>query len=187
LGRRSRKRKPSATTRTAAVFEKKGPPAPDPDTKTSDVSRKPDRYARSRAKDEAVRRSLVPLEEGERPGAVTVGAVVCGALGVANVALFAAGVDVKGTKPSLVGVLAFMVLMVACAYGMLRARYWAVLGFEALLGVTIVIAGLSLIVASNITALVLCLAIIGLGGWLFWKLVKAMARIQMPERPRARS
>jgi hypothetical protein len=169
LGRRSRTRKPSATLRPAE------PASP------------PDRYARSRAKDEAARQSLVPLEAGERPGAVTVGAVVCGVLGVANVVLFAAGVDVKGTKPSLVGVLAFMVLMIACAYGMLRSRYWAVLGFEALLGVTIVVAGLSLIVASNVAALLLCLAILGLGGWLFWKLVKAMARIQMPERPRAGS
>jgi uncharacterized iron-regulated membrane protein len=37
-------------------------------------------------------------------------------------------------------------------------------------------------VASNVAAAVFCLAIIGLGGWLFWKLVRALARLQMPER-----
>jgi len=171
LGRRSRQaRKPSAARPATPP-----PPAAPP----------PDRYARSRAKNDEVRASLEPLGENERPGAVTVGAIVCALLGLANVVLFAAGVEVRGTKPSLLGVGAFTILMLACGYGMLRARYWAVLGFEALLGVTIVVAALSLAVASNASALVLCLAIIGLGGWLFWKLVRAMARIQMPERPSA--
>jgi hypothetical protein len=142
----------------------------------------PDRYARSRAKNDELRAGLEPLAPGARPAAVTVGAVICALLGLANVVLYAAGTEVRGTKPGLLGVAAFTVLMGACAYGMLRARYWAVLGFEALLGVTIVVAALSLAVASNVSALVLCLAIVGLGGWLFWKLVRAMARIQMPER-----
>jgi hypothetical protein len=172
LGRRSRARKPSAARPRAAT-----PPAAPP---------APDRYARSRARDEAIREGLEPLGQDERPGAVTVGAIVCALLGLANIALFAGGVKVHGTKPSVTGVAAFTVLMLACGYGMLRARYWAVLGFEALLGVTIVIAALSLAVASNVSALLLCVAIVGLGGWLFWKLVRAMARIQMPERKPSR-
>jgi hypothetical protein len=57
-----------------------------------------------------------------------------------------------------------------------------VLGFEALLGITVAIAALSLLVASNLAAVALCLVIIGLGGWLFWKLVRVMARLQAPER-----
>jgi cation transport ATPase len=171
LGRRSRTRKPSADLKTAAAVRQ-------------EEAARPDRYAGSRAKDEAVRQSLEPVAPGDRPTAVAVGAVVCAVLGIANVALFAGGVEVRGTKPSLVGVLAFTALMITCGYGMWRSRYWAVLGFEALLGVTLVVAGLSLAVASNVSALVLCLAILGLGGWLFWKLVRAMARIQMPERGR---
>jgi hypothetical protein len=165
LGRRSRKRSVAPQTRAAMG----------------------DRYARSRERDEAARQALEPLPPGERPRAVTVGAIVAVALGIANVALYAAGVDVRGAKPGVGGVLLFAGLMGATAYGMWRARYWAVLGFEALLGVTLLIAGLSLAVASNVLAVVLCLGILGLGGWLFWKLVKAMARIQMPERPAARS
>jgi len=37
--------------------------------------------------------------------------------------------------------------------------------------------------ASNVVTLLICLAVIIPAGTLFWFLVKAMARIQMPERP----
>ena len=52
-----------------------------------------------------------------------------------------------------------------------------------LLGLAIVIFSLLLISAESILALVISLAVIGSAGTLFWFLVKAMARIQMPERP----
>ena len=39
-----------------------------------------------------------------------------------------------------------------------------------------------LAVASNVLAVVLCVAVIVPGGFLFWKLIRAMARIQMPTR-----
>jgi uncharacterized membrane protein YhaH (DUF805 family) len=80
-------------------------------------------------------------------------------------------------------VLAFCAIMLAAAVGMWRRRYWAVLGFEVLLGVVLVFAGLSLLLASNWRGALLCVAIIALAGTLFWKLVRAMARIQMPSRP----
>ena len=79
-------------------------------------------------------------------------------------------------------VIAFAVLMGGAALGMWLGVYWAVLLFQALLGITIVIAALSLLVASNVAAVALCAAIVGLGGWLFWKLIRAMARMQMPRR-----
>jgi hypothetical protein len=141
-------------------------------------------YARGRARDEQVRAELEPLAPGERPGAVTVAAVVAALLGIGNLAFYAAGVDVRGEDPAVGGIVVFALLMFGAAYGMWRARYWAVLGFEALLALTVAIAALSLLVASNLAAVALCVAIIGLGGWLFWKLVRAMARIQMPSRPR---
>ena len=47
--------------------------------------------------------------------------------------------------------------MLVAAWGLLTQRYWAVLGFQALLAITIVVAALSLLVASNIAAVVLCL------------------------------
>jgi hypothetical protein len=72
--------------------------------------------------------------------------------------------------------------MLSAAWGMWRRHYWAVLGFEALLGITIGIAGLSLLVASNVSALVLCAVILVGGGVLFWKLIRVMARIQASHR-----
>ncbi len=54
----------------------------------------------------------------------------------------------------------------------------AVLGFEGLLAFQILVTSLALVVASTIPAAVLCLLSIGLGGWLFWKLVRVMGRIQ---------
>jgi hypothetical protein len=139
-------------------------------------------YARGRERDERIRAELEPLQAGERPAAVTVAAAVAAALGIANLVLYAAGTDVQGKAPNAAGVIAFAAIMFAAAYGMYRARYWAVLGFQALLAVTVVIAALSLLVASNVAAVLLCLAIVGLGGVLFWKLIRAMARIQMPAR-----
>ena len=70
------------------------------------------------------------------------------------------------------------------AWGMWQARYWAVLGMQTLLALTIVVASLGLITATHLWAAVLLVLIILLAsGTLFWFLVKAMARIQMPERP----
>jgi hypothetical protein len=172
LGRRSRKR-------SAAP----GAPRPEAEEPAAGISRG---YARGRERDDAIRASLEPLGPGDRPGAVTVAAVVAACLGVANIVLFAAGVDVRGAKPGAGGVILFALLMFAAAYGMWRARYWAVLGFQALLGITILVAALSLAVASNVAAFALCLAIAGLGGWLFFKLIRAMARIQMPRRETSR-
>ena len=72
------------------------------------------------------------------------------------------------------------VILLAVAWGMWRSRYWAVLGFQALLALAILAAALSLMVASNVLAAVVCLAILLPAGWLFFKMVKALARIQMP-------
>ena len=139
-------------------------------------------YARAEERNRAIREQLEPLAPGERPGAVTVAAIIAALLGTANLVLLAAGVDVDGKRPSAAGTVVFTALMFAAAYGMWRAKYWAVLGFQALLAITIIVAFLSLAVASNALAVVLCLAVSGLGGWLFWKLVRALARLQMPER-----
>jgi hypothetical protein len=66
---------------------------------------------------------------------------------------------------------------------MWRARYWAVLGMQTLLGLTIVASALALLTAVNVWAVILVTLILLCSGTLFWFLIKAMARIQMPERP----
>ncbi len=142
----------------------------------------PARRARGEERNAEVRAGLEPLREGERPGAVTVAAIVAAALAVANLGLFLAGVKVRGQNTQAGGVILFAALMLVAAGGMWRARYWAVLGFEALLGISLVISALSLVRASNLLGVLVPVTVLSLGGWLFWKLVRAMARIQMPER-----
>ena len=140
-------------------------------------------YARSREKDDAARAALKPLAPGERPGAVTVGAVVALLLALANLGSYAAGLEVGGRRPSVIGVAAYSGLMLFVAWGMWRARYYAVLGMEALLGIIILVFSLLIVRASNVQSALIALVIIAAAGTLFWFLIKAMARIQMPERP----
>ena len=56
------------------------------------------------------------------------------------------------------------------------------LGFEALLALQIIVTSLALIVGRDAVAAGLCLLSICLAGWLFWKLVRVMGRIQAGER-----
>jgi len=139
-------------------------------------------YARSEERNEALRAGLAPLAPGERPLALTVAAVLAAALAVVNLAALVLGAEVDGRRPGVVPVLVFGAIMLGAAWGLWHRRYWAVLGFEALLGITLAFAGLSLMVASNLAALVLCVAILAGGGWLFWKLIRVMGRLQAPPR-----
>ena len=139
-------------------------------------------YARSRERDAAARAQLEPLGPGERPRAVTVAAVVAALLALANVGFLLAGWEVAGEDPKPGGVLVFAGILLAAATGMWFVRYWAVLGFQVLLGITVVYAGLSLLFPSNWYAFVLGVAVLLSAGTLFWFLIRAMARIQMPKR-----
>jgi hypothetical protein len=78
------------------------------------------------------------------------------------------------------------VILLVVAAGMWRARYWAVLGMQTLLALAMVGSALAVVGAGNAGAIVLVIAILVSAGTLFWFLIKAMARIQMPERPGAK-
>jgi hypothetical protein len=138
-------------------------------------------YARSRERDEAARAALVPLAPGERPWPIAVSAVLAALFAVANLALIVAGWEVDGGRP-VVGGLVFVAVMLAAAIGMWYLRYWAVLGFEVLLGVTFIGALLSLLRASDTWAAVLAVAVMALTGPLFYLLIRQMARLQIPKR-----
>jgi hypothetical protein len=136
--------------------------------------------SRTEAKNAAAREQLQPLAPGERPKAVTVAAVVAVCLVLVQIPLYF--IWEGDERPAPVSFAFFCVLMLVMAWGMWNARYWAVLGFQALVALAIVAGSLSLLVASDLTAVLVCLAIIIPSGTLFFFLVKAMARIQMPQR-----
>jgi hypothetical protein len=141
-------------------------------------------YARSRAKNDAARENLQPLTPGERPRAVTIAAILAALLVVANAVVYVAGWEVQGSQPSLRGLLTYSVVLGAAAVGMWRAKYWAVLGFEMLLAITIILTAAVLLRASNWQAVVFCGAVLAVCTPLFWFLIRAMARLQMPTRTR---
>ncbi|HEX3692901.1 MAG TPA: hypothetical protein VHU13_06110 [Solirubrobacteraceae bacterium] len=125
---------------------------------------------------------LLPLASDERPRALLVAialavalalAVLIGALSIGDLSRHG------GSLPA--GVFIAGVLLVL-AGGMYRRRYWAVISFEALLAFQIIVTSLALVVAETLAAAAICAASIGLGGWLFWKLVRVMGRIQAIER-----
>jgi hypothetical protein len=174
LGQRSRKRRANAATRAARTNGGTGAPG---DAMSSG-------YARSRARADDVRAGLEPLAPGERPLAVTIAAVFAASLAVANVLVYVIGWDVGGSEPSLRGLLVYCVVLGAAAVGMWFGRYWAVLGFQMLLAGSILISALFLLRASNWQAVVFSLGVIGVCTPLFWFLIRAMARLQMPSRTR---
>jgi hypothetical protein len=144
-------------------------------------------YDRSRAKSEAARAALKPLGPGERPTAVTVGAIVAALLAAANLIAVVAGWDGAAGEDDrareLAGSILVTGLLCVVAWGMWQGKYWAVLGMQTLLALTLIASALGLVTAGSTGAVVVLVLIIIGAGTLFWFMVKAMARIQMPERP----
>jgi hypothetical protein len=140
-------------------------------------------YARAEERNREAREGLAPLAEGERPLVVTIGAAVAGLVCLSIVAGYLAGVKVEGHKPHFAQVLAPALLMGIMAWGMWRARYWAVLGFQLLLVFLIFSAVFGLAVqASSVAQFAVTLGLLAVSGTFFYFMVKAMARIQMPSR-----
>jgi hypothetical protein len=126
--------------------------------------------------------ALQPLGEHERPPALVIAATVCIVLGLAVIVGAATVHDLSRHGGSLPGAALIATTLALLAQGIYRRRYWAVLSFEALLAFQILVTSLALVVASTLTAAAICLIGIGLAGWLFWKLVRVMGRIQAGER-----
>jgi hypothetical protein len=140
-------------------------------------------YAKAEKRNQAAREALVPLDEGQRPTVVTVGAVLTALVAISIIAGYLAGVKVDGEKPKLAQVLAPALIMGVMSWGMWRARYWAVLGFQLILVFLIFGAVYGLAVeATTLGQFAGTLALLAVTGTLFFFMVKAMARIQMPQR-----
>jgi hypothetical protein len=138
--------------------------------------------SRSEEKNKAVRESLEPLAEGQRPLIVTIGAVISTLVCASIVIAWLAGGKVDGSKPPFLQILGPSVLTGVMAYGMWRARYWAVLGFQTVLLLLMLATAMGLVIANSATQVIGNLVVFLAAGTLFWFMVKGMARIQMPVR-----
>jgi hypothetical protein len=134
------------------------------------------------SRDEKARAALEPLGPGERPPALVVAVAVCGVLAVGVIVGALSVHDLSRHGGSLPGAILIALVLSGLGVGMAQRRYWAVLGFEALLAFQLIVTALALTVASTLAAAGECVLAIGLGGWLFWKLVRVMGRIQASER-----
>src|SRR5438270_6845492 len=108
-----------------------------------------------------------PLAPGERPAAVWVSILVCAALAIAVLIGALTIHDLSRHGGSLPGALFLIAVLGSLAVGIARHRYWAVLGFQALLAFQIVVSSIALVLASTIWAAVGCVVAMVLGGWLF--------------------
>jgi len=132
-------------------------------------------------RDAAARAELEPLAPGERPVVLTVSVVVCvlAALSLV-VGLLTGGIDTGSEGGRLGGVVSSIAILVVAAVGMWRVRYWGVLGFQTVLALNIVVMFLLLLRASSWIGVLIALAVIVPASYLFYKLVRVLARIQMP-------
>jgi hypothetical protein len=140
-------------------------------------------YAKAEVRNQEAREALQPLDEGERPLVVTIGAVLAALIAISIITGYLSGVKVDGEKPHFAQVLAPALLMSVMAWGMWKARYWAVLGFQLIL-VFLIFAAVSGIAvqASSVGQFAYFTVLLAISGALFFFMVKAMARIQMPSR-----
>jgi hypothetical protein len=143
------------------------------------------RRARGEERNAAVRAALTPYAPGERPWSIRIGALVALLVGGVQLALFLAGVKLKvaGTHAKGGSTVVFGLIMFVCAGGVWMMRYWAVLGFMALLALFTLYFALALIKVSSLLGLAIALVGLGVCGALFYKLVRVLSRIQMPRYP----
>src|SRR6202012_5405648 len=114
---------------------------------------------------------------------VTVSAVLAALVALSIVVAYAAGLKVNGSKPAFATAAAPALIMGVLAWGMWRPRYWAVVCFQAVL-IFLIFAGFYglLVEATTVAEFPVTVGLLVVSGTLFWLMVKAMARIQMPDR-----
>jgi hypothetical protein len=187
--RQKRKRR-SAESVGAQVEAQPTPAAEAPGTNSGgDAETFEERMARRYEERNAeARGKLHPLEQGERPGAVTVGAVVSTVIALVftvSTVLAIAGVKADGREINPAPLVLVAAVAWAMAIGMWRTRYWAVLGFQTVLLFVLLASGVGLVRVSTVPEALVTVALLIGAGLLFYFMIRAMARIQMPSPPRA--
>lgn len=192
--RRKRKERAAAQPGTEEVVDSSRAaegPATEPSPTDLAAEAEAQGISRSELRNERARAELEPLADGERPLVVTLGAIVSALIAASIVVAWLAGVEVRvgntdiSERPSAFQVFPPAILFAVMSYGMFRARYWAVLGFQAIMAIIMIGAFLTLIASTSIfQAVSTFLVLVGAAAF-FWFTVKALARIQMPE-PRGR-
>jgi thiamine-phosphate pyrophosphorylase len=140
-----------------------------------------ERYrARTEADNAAARAKLEPLGPDERPVPLLASVAVASIAALVNLIAYLAGARLHGSRLSPTELAGFIFVMAMLSLGMWRRSAGAVLLFMAVLAIVIILFSLFLIEASNLLGVLVPLVFIGGGGYLFWKLVRVLGRIQAP-------
>jgi hypothetical protein len=143
-------------------------------------------YARAEQRNQQAREALHPLYEGERPTVVTIGAVFSAIVAlifwVSTVIAIFSDATVNGRQPRPLQLAVIAAVLTAMAWGMWKARYWAVLGFQMVLVIFLLAGVLGLVSATTVPQAIGTVLLVGICLAFFIFMVKAMARIQMPDR-----
>jgi len=184
---RRRKRKRQSTEREPGDAVNGGGALQSGDAADSPESLQQRMSRRSEERNEEARASLEPLDEGERPTAVTAATVVSAILAliftVSAVLALATSIEVRGEQPSPVPLIVFAAVLWLMTWGLWKARYWAVLGFQMLLVLFMLSSALGLVAVGSVPQAIGTLALLAGSATLFYFMIRAMARIQMPNRP----
>ena len=155
-GRRSKPPEPrqSAVAIQPASEQKSASPVA---LQTASEQKRTAAVSRSEQKNAAVRATLEPYSSGERPWSIKVAVLVAFLIGAGDLVdvLVGGNIGFGGAHPAKAGVIFFSVLMLVCAAGMWRMRYWAVLGFQAILAFVVLFFSLALIRASNVAGVII--------------------------------
>ena len=134
-------------------------------------------------KNREAREALEPLEEGERPTVVTVAAVITAVLTVLSILGYALWDVLRDEeRPDLIGVIALVGITGPMAWGLWKVRYWAVLGFQTVLVLVMISSAIAIVGSFSLGLAIGNLLVLAVSGTLFYFMIKAWARIQMPER-----
>lgn len=196
MGSRERKREQRRKRKRRAATDAGGDPAPPRESAAAaPVGAEAEDFQarmarRSELKNEQARRALKPLADGERPTVVTVAAAVSAVLALVftvSAVLAAAGVEISDRQaPKAFPIALFAGVLWLMVWGLWKARYWAVLGFQMLLVLVLLASALGLVQVSTIPEAVATFGLLAGSGVLFYFMIRAMARIQMPEAPGGR-
>jgi hypothetical protein len=129
-----------------------------------------------------LRAGIEPLAPGERPPALLAGVGLSVAIAVANLALWAAGWEVRGQELNGAAAIAPALLFSILAVGLWRGRLLAIAGMQVVLALTALSATGALLVASDVPSALLSAAVVLVCAALFWPLIRLNARAGLRDR-----
>ncbi len=131
----------------------------------------------------AIRAEIKPFAPGERPAPAAIAAILVAAVALTNLLMLAIGYQPREALRTDTGTAAqatFGVAATILAVFVWRLKAWALLVLQAMLAVSALALFASLLYVQRVSGAVLTLVALGIVGWLFWKLVRVLARAQAP-------